>query len=49
MRRSMAAATSFFLETVEQVLRYVRDRSFRVDVGVLIRTVQCVLARKGAR
>ena len=38
-----------FLETVEQDLRYVRDRSFRVDVGVLIRTVQCVLARKGAR
>jgi lipopolysaccharide/colanic/teichoic acid biosynthesis glycosyltransferase len=37
-----------FLETVEYDLRYIRDRSTKTDLKILLKTVECVLTGKGA-
>lgn len=37
-----------FLETLDHDLRYVQDRSVKVDLQILLKTVQCVLTGKGA-
>jgi lipopolysaccharide/colanic/teichoic acid biosynthesis glycosyltransferase len=37
-----------FLETLDYDLRYVKERSLKVDVLVLLHTVRCVFFCKGA-